>query len=75
VTTVNGNLFDTPDPFFNKKKNSLISFCLTDVTKMLLFAAQASHELLPPDVLESVVSAIVNNFVTERNSAEVMAVG
>ncbi|XP_046644890.1 protein SDA1 homolog [Daphnia pulicaria] len=46
-----------------------------DVTKMLLFAAQASHELLPPDVLESVVSAIVNNFVTERNSAEVMAVG
>jgi protein SDA1 len=42
---------------------------------MLLFAAQASHELLPPDVLESVVSAIVNNFVTERNSAEVMAVG
>ncbi|XP_032786649.2 protein SDA1 homolog [Daphnia magna] len=46
-----------------------------DVTKMLLFAAQASHELLPPDVLESVVSAIVSNFVTERNSAEVMAVG
>nr|CAG4650821.1 EOG090X030C [Simocephalus serrulatus] len=46
-----------------------------DVTKMLLFAAQASHELLPPDVLEPVVSAIVNNFVTERNSAEVMAVG
>ena len=52
-----------------------MSLCLTDVTKMLLFAAQASHELLPPDVLESVVSAIVNNFVTERNSAEVMAVG
>ncbi|KAK4017005.1 hypothetical protein OUZ56_031963 [Daphnia magna] len=46
-----------------------------DVTKMLLFAAQASHELLPPDVLESAVSAIVSNFVTERNSAEVMAVG
>nr|CAG4636021.1 EOG090X030C [Eubosmina coregoni] len=46
-----------------------------DVTKMLLFAAQASHELLPPDVLEPVVSAIVSNFVTERNSAEVMAVG
>lgn len=76
MTTVSGNLFDTPDPFLNiKKKLFLISFCLTDVTKMLLFAAQASHELLPPDVLESVVSAIVNNFVTERNSAEVMAVG
>ena len=47
----------------------------TDVTKMLLFAAQASHELLPPDVLEPVVGVIVSNFVTERNSAEVMAVG
>nr|CAG4646896.1 EOG090X030C [Megafenestra aurita] len=46
-----------------------------DVTKLLLFAAQASHELLPPDVLEPVVKVIVNNFVTERNSAEVMAVG
>lgn len=42
---------------------------------MLLFAAQASHELLPPDVLEPVVAAVVGNFVTERNSAEVMAVG
>ena len=50
-------------------------FVLTDVTKMLQFAAQASHELLPPDVLEPVVSAVVSNFVTERNSAEVMAVG
>jgi len=46
-----------------------------DVTKMLLFSAQASHELLPPDVIEPVVNAIVNNFVTERNSSEVMAVG
>ena len=42
---------------------------------MLQFAAQASHELLPPDVLVPVVNAIVNNFVTERNSSEVMAVG
>ncbi len=42
---------------------------------MLQFAAQAAHELLPPDVMEPVLSAVVNNFVTERNSAEVMAVG
>nr|CAG4650017.1 EOG090X030C [Sida crystallina] len=46
-----------------------------EVTRLLQFAAQASHELLPPDVLEPVISSIVNNFVTERNSAEVMAVG
>ena len=42
---------------------------------MLLFAAQASHELLPPDVMEPVIKAIVNNFVSERNSSEVIAVG
>ncbi|XP_065578195.1 protein SDA1 homolog isoform X2 [Artemia franciscana] len=46
-----------------------------EVTRMLQFGAQASHELVPPDVLEPVLKAIVNNFVTERNSGEVMAVG
>nr|CAG4651672.1 EOG090X030C [Triops cancriformis] len=46
-----------------------------EVTRMLQFVAQASHELVPPDVLEPVLKALVNNFVTERNSAEVMAVG
>lgn len=42
---------------------------------MLQFSAQASHELVPPDAVEPVLKAMVNNFVTERNSAEVMAVG
>nr|CAG4640710.1 EOG090X030C [Eulimnadia texana] len=46
-----------------------------EVTRMLQFAAQASHELLPPEVLEPVLKAITNNFITERNSSEVMAVG
>uniref|UniRef100_A0A1E1X5C2 Protein SDA1 n=1 Tax=Amblyomma aureolatum TaxID=187763 RepID=A0A1E1X5C2_9ACAR len=46
-----------------------------EVTKVLLYTAQASHELVPPDVLEPVVMTIANNFVTERNSAEVMTVG
>nr|CAG4643804.1 EOG090X030C [Lepidurus arcticus] len=46
-----------------------------EVTRMLQFVAQASHELMPSDVLEPVLKALVNNFVTERNSAEVMAVG
>merc|ERR1719370_1880011 len=31
--------------------------------------------MVPPDCLEPVLRAIVNNFVTERNSSEVMAVG
>ncbi|KAJ0177169.1 hypothetical protein K1T71_007178 [Dendrolimus kikuchii] len=46
-----------------------------EVTRILLFAAQASHELIPPEVIEPVIKAIANNFITERNSTDVMAVG
>ncbi|XP_077519022.1 SDA1 domain containing protein Mys45A [Amblyomma americanum] len=46
-----------------------------EVTKVLQYTAQASHELVPPDILEPVVMTIANNFVTERNSTEVMTVG
>ena len=45
------------------------------VTKILLYLAQASHELIPPDLLQSIAKTIANNFITERNSGEVMAVG
>ncbi|KAM3936843.1 protein SDA1 homolog isoform 2-T2 [Leptodactylus fuscus] len=46
-----------------------------DVTKILLFAAQATHHLVPPEIAESVLMTIANNFVTDRNSGEVMTVG
>ncbi|KPM11862.1 SDA1-like protein [Sarcoptes scabiei] len=46
-----------------------------EVTKFLQYIAQASHELVPPDSLEPILKVIANNFVTERNSHEVMAVG
>ncbi|XP_050472535.1 protein SDA1 homolog isoform X1 [Bombus huntii] len=46
-----------------------------EVTKLLQFIAQASHELVPPDVLEPILKTLANNFVTERNSADVMAIG
>lgn len=46
-----------------------------EVTKLLLYAAQSSHELVPPDVLESVLLTIANNFITDRNSGDVMGVG
>lgn len=46
-----------------------------EVTRILLFAAQASHELVPPEVIEPVMKAIANNFITERNTTDVMAVG
>jgi hypothetical protein len=40
----------------------------------LQFAAQASHELLPPNYLEPVLKIVVNNFVNKGNSTEVIAV-
>ncbi|CAI5784818.1 protein SDA1 homolog [Podarcis lilfordi] len=46
-----------------------------EVTKILLFAAQSSHQLVPPEIVQSVLMTIANNFVTEKNSAEVMTVG
>ncbi|XP_034752631.1 protein SDA1 homolog [Etheostoma cragini] len=46
-----------------------------EVTKVLLCAAQASHQLVPPEIIEPVIMTIANNFVTERNSGEVMTVG
>eukprot|EP00096_Caligus_rogercresseyi_P013657 TRINITY_DN6281_c0_g1_i1.p1 TRINITY_DN6281_c0_g1~~TRINITY_DN6281_c0_g1_i1.p1 ORF type:complete len:735 (-),score=224.55 TRINITY_DN6281_c0_g1_i1:91-2106(-) len=46
-----------------------------EVVQMLQFSAQAAHELIPPDVVEPILRALANNFITERNSAEVMAVG
>nr|XP_015217393.1 PREDICTED: protein SDA1 homolog [Lepisosteus oculatus] len=46
-----------------------------EVTKILLCAAQASHQLVPPETIQPVVMTIANNFVTDRNSGEVMTVG
>lgn len=46
-----------------------------EVTRLLQFSAQAAHELVPPEVIEPVMKAIANNFITERNSTDVMAVG
>lgn len=45
------------------------------VTRVLQFAAQASHELVPGEVIEPVLKTIANNFITERNSTDVMAIG
>ena len=45
------------------------------VTRILLFAAQASHELVPPNLIADLIRAIADAFVTERNAPEVMTVG
>lgn len=46
-----------------------------EITRLLQFAAQASHELVPPDVMEPVLKSLTNNFITERNSSDAMAIG
>jgi len=46
-----------------------------EVVRLLQFSAQGCHELVPPESVEPVLKAIVNNFVTERNSSEIMGVG
>ncbi|KAK7896519.1 hypothetical protein WMY93_021844 [Mugilogobius chulae] len=46
-----------------------------EVTKILLCAAQASHQLVPPEIIEPMIMTIANNFVTDRNSGEAMTVG
>lgn len=45
------------------------------VTRILQFGAQATHNLVPPEIIEPVIKTIANNFVTERNSSDVMAIG
>lgn len=46
-----------------------------EVTKILVYSAQATHELVPPEIIEPLIKTIANNFITERNSNECMTVG
>uniref|UniRef100_A0A3Q0KJP0 Protein SDA1 n=1 Tax=Schistosoma mansoni TaxID=6183 RepID=A0A3Q0KJP0_SCHMA len=46
-----------------------------EVTHLLLFSAQASHDQVPPDVMEPLIRVIADNFITERASSEAIAVG
>jgi protein SDA1 len=47
----------------------------TDVTKILQYAAQSTHKLVPTEDLEHVIKAITYNFVTDRSSSEAITVG
>ena len=48
---------------------------VTDVTYILAVLAQACHDLVESDVLEPILKALANNFVSDRCSPEVMAIG
>ncbi|KAK7948641.1 Protein SDA1 [Apiospora aurea] len=46
-----------------------------NVTTFLACLAQATHELVPPDVLEVLIQKIANEFVSEAAAAEVASAG
>uniref|UniRef100_A0A2I3RRR5 Protein SDA1 n=1 Tax=Pan troglodytes TaxID=9598 RepID=A0A2I3RRR5_PANTR len=46
-----------------------------EVTKNLLFAAQASHHLVHPAIIQSLLMTVANNFVNDKNSGEAMTIG
>ncbi|VDK34852.1 unnamed protein product [Taenia asiatica] len=46
-----------------------------EITRLLLFAAESSHDQVPPDVILPLVRTITDNFVTDRASAEAITVG
>ncbi|KAF2442882.1 SDA1-domain-containing protein [Karstenula rhodostoma CBS 690.94] len=45
------------------------------VTSFLAILAQATHNLVPPDVLEPLIQKIANEFVSEASASEVAAAG
>jgi protein SDA1 len=46
-----------------------------NVTSILAYCSQASHELVPPELLAPILQTLCLNFVTDRSSPEAMAVG
>ena len=46
-----------------------------DVTLILAITAQATHDLVPPDAIEPIIRAIIDNFVTDAFASEVISAG
>uniref|UniRef100_K3WVT4 Protein SDA1 n=1 Tax=Globisporangium ultimum (strain ATCC 200006 / CBS 805.95 / DAOM BR144) TaxID=431595 RepID=K3WVT4_GLOUD len=46
-----------------------------NVTQVLAYLVQSCHDEIPPEELLPIVKSIANNFITERCSSEVLAVG
>jgi protein SDA1 len=46
-----------------------------EVTRILLYAAQACHDLVPSDIVQNLARCIAQNFITDGNSPEAICVG
>eukprot|EP00727_Mastigamoeba_balamuthi_P011102 m51a1_g6614 putative protein sda1 homolog (809) ;mRNA; r:27723-30719 len=44
-------------------------------SQLLAITAQACHDMVPPDALEPVIKTLADEFVNDRSSEEVMAIG
>lgn len=47
----------------------------SEITNILAYCAQASHDLVPPDAINKLIHVLIDNFVTESFSSEVIACG
>jgi protein SDA1 len=61
-------------PFYHHIQRYLVSH-QAQVTQILAYLVQACHPLVPPEELQPVVRSIANNFIVDRVSEEVLAVG
>nr|CCA26051.1 SDA1 family protein putative [Albugo laibachii Nc14] len=61
-------------PFYSLVQRYLQSH-QQNVTSILAYLVQACHDDIPPDEVLQVVKSIATNFITERCSSEVIAVG
>jgi protein SDA1 len=61
-------------PFYHHVQRYLVSH-QQQVTQILAYLVQACHPLVPPEELQPVVRSIANNFIVDRVSEEVLAVG
>lgn len=46
-----------------------------EITRILLYAAQACHDLVPGDIVQTLARCIAQNFISDSNSPEAMTVG
>jgi len=46
-----------------------------NITKLLIYTAQAIHQFIPPEIIKPLIFYLAKKFVTEQNSNEAIAVG
>ncbi|KNC84059.1 hypothetical protein SARC_03721 [Sphaeroforma arctica JP610] len=69
------HLINDPQGLAEKLFTNLKKYVACTHTLIWWCVLLACHEIVPPDTVEQMITALANNFVTERCSSEVMTVG